>query len=499
MNTGIRRIGVVIIVLFLGLVAQLTYLQIGKASNLANDPRNARKYLRDIQRARGPIVSGDGVILAMSVKSNDIYKWQRVYPAATAQLFANVVGFQSIQLGNVGIENTYSADLAGRTLKQLGSSVADIFAGQQPTGTVDLTMSNLVQQVAKNALAGRNGSVVVLDVNTGGVVAMYSNPTFDPNLLASHNTQNAQAVFSFLTKVPSNPMLARAWREIYPPGSTFKTVTASIALHNNVDVKTIFPLRRELPLPQTVRTLHNFGDELCGGTLENGFIVSCNTVYGQVGLDLGETFATGIHAFGVQTAPPTSDLDPPIVPSIGPKEGSFKLNMPSFAFGGIGQDTVAVTPLEMALVAESIATGGFILNPHVVDCIKDQNDKVIKHIGTSVYSNPIDPTTADTMRTFMLGVVQHGTGTAAQIPGVQVAGKTGTAETQPGQNPHAWFIAFAPADHPRYAVAVLVEHGGFTGQNAEATGGRVAAPVAKQLLQAALALPQTPSQCSTGK
>ena len=501
MNTGIRRVGIVMIILFVGLIAQLTYLQVGRASRLDNDPRNARKFLRDIQRNRGPIVSGDGVILAKSIPSNDEYKYQRVYPDATAALFAHVVGYQSIQFGSVGVENTYSADLAGRTFKLQLGNLADRFATTQPVGTVDLTLADAVQKVAAFALRGQKGSVVALDVQTGGVLAMFSNATFNPNPLASHNTAKARKDRAALLKDPANPLLARAWREIYPPGSTFKTVTASIALQHNVDVNTVFPQRRELPLPQTTATLHNFGDELCGGTLEEGYIVSCNTVFGQVGLDLGETFASSIPRFGVQTAPPNSDLNPSIVASTGPKPGSFALNKPSFAFAAIGQETVAATPLEMALVAESVATGGVIYEPHVMDCIKDPQDRIVRRSSTDEYSRAMDAQTAEQMKTFMLGVVNdpRGTGTAAQIPGVLVAGKTGTAETAPGESPHAWFIAFAPADHPRYAVAVLVEHGGTDGQNAEATGGRVAAPIAKAVLQAALALPATPSQCGTGK
>src|SRR5262249_39212642 len=177
--------------------------------------------------------------------------------------------------------------------------------------------------------------------------------------------------------------------------STFKTVTASIALQSNTDVNTVFPPRREIPLPQTTQTLSNFGNELCGGTLENGFIVSCNTVFGQVGLHLGEKFATGIPRFGVETSPPHSDLDPRIVGSTGPQQGSFKFNMPSFAYGAIGQQTVAVTPIEMALVAEAVATGGVILEPHVADCVKDQQNHIVKRIGTSEYSRAMDPTTAE--------------------------------------------------------------------------------------------------------
>jgi peptidoglycan glycosyltransferase len=489
------------IVLFLALVAQVTYVQIVRSDSLDKNALNPRPFLRNAARDRGPIVSADGVVLALSRPSSDEFEHQRVYPAATASLFAQVVGYQSIYFGEQGVERTYSNELAGRTFKLQTSNLADIFATRQPVGTVVLTLSKTIQQAAANALAGRRGSVVVLDVHTGAVVAAYSNPTFDPNLLTGHDEKKVEAVRKLLLAVPGNPLLPKPWAELYPPGSTFKTVTASIALQNNIDVDKIFPLVTEIPLPQTNgQVLKNFGGERCGGTLENSFIVSCNTTFGQVGFDLGNTLASGIQAFGVQTDPPPSEgatgIDPPIVMSRGPLRGTFQRNQPAFMQDAIGQNDVVVTPLQMAMAAEAVATGGTIYAPHFVECVKDLDDRVVERVGTTEYKQAMDLATAETMRQFMLGVVNNpnGTGTAAQIPGVQVAGKTGTAETAPGQNPHAWFIEFAPADHPRYAIAVIVEHGGVDGTTDAATGGRVAAPVAKAVMQTLLATPPA-SQC----
>jgi peptidoglycan glycosyltransferase len=499
MNVGIRRIGIAMIVLFLALVAQLTYLQVGRSNQLANASGNPRKSLGDIRRDRGPIETSDGAVLALSTPTNDEYKYQRVYPGDTASIFADVVGYQSIQNGTVGVENTYSSDLEGKTFKLQVNNLADAFANKQPVGTVVLTMSKVAQSAAAFALQGRRGSVVVLNVQTGGVLAAFSNPTFDPNQLVTHDPKKAQDAYTFLANSPDNPLLARSWRELYPPGSTFKTVTASVALQNNVDVDKTFPVLSQIPLPQTNgTTLGNFGKERCGGTLLEGFIVSCNTTFAQVGLDLGETFASGIQNFGVQTAAPRetgSGIDPSIVASTGPLPGTFQQNQPKFMQDAIGQNQVAVTPTEMALVAEAIANQGSILQPHVVDCVLDPNDKVVSRVGVQQYKRAIDPATAATMTSYMEAVVDspNGTGTAAQIPGVKVAGKTGTAETVDGEKPHAWFIAFAPADHPLYAIAVLVEHGGSS--SAEVTGGRVAAPIAKQVLQTLLNTPAKTSPC----
>jgi peptidoglycan glycosyltransferase len=244
-----------------------------------------------------------------------------------------------------------------------------------------------------------------------------------------------------------------------------------------------FPVRTQLALPQSTNTLKNFGGESCGGTLVVSFTVSCNTTFGQLGLQLGDQFVPGMAKFGIGQAPPI-DLSPGAVTSLGPAAGSFRNNQPQFALAGIGQGAVAVTPLQMALVAEGIANGGVIMQPHVASEIRDANDKLIRRIDPSPWMTATTPQVAQAVTQMMIQVVNSGTGTAAQIPGVTVAGKTGTAQTAPNQAPHAWFVAFAPAEAPRFAVAVIVEHGGNANQ--EATGGRVAAPIAAQMLKLAL-------------
>jgi peptidoglycan glycosyltransferase len=311
--------------------------------------------------------------------------------------------------------------------------------------------------------------------------------------------RKANNVKVFLDAAADKPLLPRAWGEIYPPGSTFKTVTTSIAVDRNVDVDTVFPVVESITLPQTGgQQLFNFGGESCGGTLRESFIESCNTTFAQVGFDLGNQFADGIQNFGVEADPPnskSSGIDPKIVKSRGPERGTFRFNQPDFMKDAIGQQDVAVTPLQMALVAQSVATGGVVLVPNVVRCVLDPDNRVVKTVGRQEYKRAMSATTAATIRDFMLGVVAEGTGTAAQIPGVLVAGKTGTAETAPGARPHAWFIEFAPADAPQYAVAVLVEHGGQAGGGDSVTGGRVAAPIAKTVMQTLLTTPEAPSPC----
>jgi peptidoglycan glycosyltransferase len=292
-----------------------------------------------------------------------------------------------------------------------------------------------------------------------------------------------QDYFTSLTNDPNQPNLARAYRDRYPPGSTFKTVTASVALETGAATpQTQFPFLRQLTLPQTTNVLKNFGGETCGGTLVASFTQSCNTTFGQIGLNLGDRLPAGADRFGINDTPPL-DVSPGAVGSIGPLAGTFQNNQPLFAFAGIGQGDVATTPLEMALIAAGIANGGVIMAPHAVGEIRDSNNKLVRKIDAGTWKTAMSPATAQAVTSMMVQVVQSGTGTGAQISGVTVAGKTGTAEVANG-NPHAWFIGFAPAEAPQIVVAVIVEHGGNA--NSEITGGRIAAPIAKQVIQAAL-------------
>jgi penicillin-binding protein A len=482
-NRGIRRVGTGMVLLFLAVVAQLTYLQVFRAERLKDDPKNVRAFIRDVSRARGPIITVDGEIVGESVPTDDELKRQRRYPLDS--LFAHVGGYQSIVFGTSGTERVYNDELIGRDLNLNISDLGGLIRGEDRTGTVVLSLSRRAQEAARAGLAGRRGSVVALDVRTGAVVAMYSEPSYDPNPLAAHDTEAVQAVQKVLLADPRNPELARAWRERYPAGSTFKVVTATLAIESGVAPPTrVFPQLRELDLPQTNDTLENFGGNTCGGTLEQSFVASCNTTFGQLGLDLNEQLAVGIERFGLNTDPPPVDVNPPVVRSVGPARGSFKENQPLFAQAAIGQNEIAVTPLQMAMIAASVGNGGDMMVPHVVTEIRDSQNRVVRRIQPRVWRQSMRPDTAATLTNYMVQVVNEGTGTAAQVPGIQVAGKTGTAQVE-GKDPHAWFISFAPADNPVYAVAVLVENGGDLGS--EATGGRVAAPIAAQMYQVLLA------------
>jgi len=480
----IRKVGIACTMLILALAGQLTYLQVYKADDLSDDPRNVRKAIRDFERPRGDIITADGQVVARSVPDDadgDDFDLQREYPQA--DLFAHVVGYQSFVFGNVGVENSYNDELVGRDLDLDLRNLDDVFAGKENTGNVVLSMSAEAQLVARDALGGQRGSVVAIDPRTGAILAMYSNPSYDPNPLAGHDPLAVQQYDELLRAAPDKPDLARAYRERYPPGSTFKVVTAGVGLDAGVTTpETGYPSINALDLPQSDSTLANFGNRNCGGTLAVSFTNSCNTTFAQVGLDLGDTFATGMEQFGIYQAPPL-DLNPGAAESTGPTPGSFQNDMPRFALAGIGQGDVAVTPLEMALVAAGVANGGVIMAPHVMAEITDADGGTVRTFDDEAWTTAVTPQTAATLTQFMISVVEEGTGTAAQIPGVTVAGKTGTAQNDIG-DPHAWFIAFAPAENPTVAVAVIVEQGGDFGS--EATGGQIAAPIAKRMIEVLL-------------
>ena len=483
MNRAIRRVGIAVVALLLVLVAQLTWLQVVDANHLDHDPRNVRSVLRDVNRARGEIRSADDQVLARSVKADDgtQFEYQREYPQGA--LTAQVVGYQSYVVGDTGVERTYNDVLTGRSsaLRSLG----DLIRGKETTGTVVLHLNTAVQRAAADALGDQRGSVVVLDVATGGVVAMYSNPTYDPQPLAGHDTKIVTDYFAGLTADPAKPNLPRAYREIYPPGSTFKIVTSAVAFDTGTATPTsVYPTLTELPLPLSSRTMKNFGGGTCGGTVFEAFVVSCNVTFAQIGLDLGEKFLPGMEGFGIGTESPPLDVAPGAVRSSGLEGVDFRSDTPQYAYAGIGQGPVATSPLAMALVAQAVANGGVMLEPHAAAEVRDADGRVVERYGPRPWRTAMSPSTAQALTAMMRAVVERGTGTRARIDGVTVAGKTGTAQHDGGA-PHAWFVGFAPAEAPRYAVAVIVESGGSVGS--EATGGAVSAPIAAAVLQAALA------------
>jgi peptidoglycan glycosyltransferase len=485
-NRQIRRLGVALLVCYLALFVQLNILQLGRAQSYADSPLNDRKIVRDFANPRGRIISADGTVVAESVDSDDRFRYLRTYP--TADLFAPVTGYYSFTYGSDGVEKTYNDELAGQTSRQRVQGFADLFVDKIRTGDVVLSIRDDVQQAAKEALGEREGSVVALDPRTGAVLALWSYPSYDPNTISTHDEDAALAARKQLLADPAKPLLVNAYRERYFPGSTFKLVTSSTGVESGQVTPTspVFDVLRSWVPPLTTRPLRNFGGEACGGALFEILAVSCNTAFAQMGVQLGAaTMVRGAQAFGFDDTPPL-DLPRP-APSRFPDVAFFDQNTPLLAQAAIGQNEVQATPLQMALVGAGIANGGQIMQPYVVDRVLDDTGEPLSVAHPSLWHQAVSPTTAATIRDAMVGVVDHGTATGLRISGVTVAGKTGTAQlgTDPPSS-HAWIVGFAPAEAPRVVVAVILK--GQPGVS-EVTGGRLAAPVAKAVLQAALAAP----------
>jgi peptidoglycan glycosyltransferase len=387
----------------------------------------------------------------------------------------------SFRYGATGVESQYGTPLAGRNLPARSGGLANLLAPTTRTANVTLTLNDYLQQAAAFGLGQRVGAVVALDPRDGSILAMVSQPSYDPNQLASHSGTAESTAFTGLNHDPLKPMLPRVYRESYAPGSTFKTITASAVLDHNPSLATVtYPTLNALTLPDTTNKLHNFGGETCGGQLPTLFTISCDTGFGQIGLDLGpQALAAEAQAFGFNQVPPL-DL-PGVFKSTFPPAVFFDRQKPLLAFSAIGQDNVSATPLQMALVAAGIANHGVIMAPHVMKEIRDSDGNLVASWTPKAWVVATSPSTADQLKAFMVSVVQQGTGAAVRIPGVQVAAKTGTAEVTPTLT-NAWMIAFAPADNPVIAVAAVLP--ALTGVGNEVTGGVKAAPIVRGVINA---------------
>jgi peptidoglycan glycosyltransferase len=503
-NRRIRRLGVGLVALIGLLFLQVSYIQVFAAGRISADPANARRQIiAEYKVERGQIITADGTVIALSepTGANASLRYVRRYPEGP--LFAGITGFYSQVYGRTELEQSMNTYLAGDAPELTVSTLADLVLGRPKKGGAVITTINArLQRVAADALGTQPGAVVAIDPRNGDVMAMVSNPTFDPNELSSQDTEAVRAAWERLNADPSTPLLSRANDELFPPGSTFKMVTASAALENGYGLDSVWPNPHELDLPLTDGTIQNFGGESCPGgattTLLTAFTNSCNVIFGEVGLQLGpDVLSEQAHAYGFcPTDPPeeTGCLEPTIPFTIPfatgrfPTASYFEGNDPLVAISAIGQDNDLANPLQMALVASAIANRGVMMTPRLVTQIRDPQGRIIRKFDPEPYGQPISEKTATSMREMMVNVVASGTGTAAQIPGTVIAGKTGTAQHGgPDPAPHAWFVCFAPAgpgEVPTIAVAVIVLDGGSLGS--EATGGQVAAPIARQVLEAYL-------------
>jgi peptidoglycan glycosyltransferase len=487
MNAPLRRVAIACLVLFGLLFLNVNYVQVVKADSYRNDTRNARGLLRSYSHERGPIVLSAGgganaVALDKATPSEQL-KFMRTYPGGAA--FAHVTGFASFVYGRTGIEQAENDVLSGQSDNLFVRRLSDYITGRRPEGgRVVLTLQQAAQRAAYAGLQGKRGAVVALDPRTGAILAMVSTPSFDPARLSSHDAKSMRAYYNKLRADGADPMLNRAISQTYPPGSTFKVITSAAALSSgNFTPTTAIPAPTVLDLPQTNATLQNFGGEVCGDgktiSLADALRISCNTAFGQLGMDLGQDkLRSQAEKFGLNDDGLKTPLR--VAQSVFPDQ----LSKPQEAQSAIGQYDVRVTPLQMAMVAAGVANHGTIMTPYLVREVQAPDLSTLSQTQPQVYKRAITAAVADQLTSMMELVVSSGTGTAAQIPGVTVAGKTGTAQHAEGASPHAWFIAFAPAQDPQVAIAVLVENGGSAGS--EATGGKVAAPIARDVMRAIL-------------
>ncbi len=482
MTQQIRRTALVMFVLFAALFVNLNVVQLLRASELSSHPSNPRLLDEEFGIQRGPIVVGDQPV-ARSVRTEDgAFEYQRVYDQA--DLYSHVTGFFSPILTRSALEQAMNDELNGTPTEILAQNLAELFAGRDQAGnTVVLTIDPRVQAEAARALGGRTGAVVAIRPRTGAILAAYSSPTYDANVLSSHDGRAVNEAWAALNADPSKPLLDRTIRESFAPGSTFKVIVTAAALERGIGPEESFADPVNFDVPGTTADIGNYGGGVCNDgstiTLEDALRVSCNTTFARLGLELGADRVIDMaERFGFNRRIPY-----PVEParSVIPKD----LDEPSLAQSSIGQRDVRMTPLHASMIAAAIANQGTMMRPHVVANVLDPTGRVVRGAIVGPWNEGgfsaqvVPPRTAEQLTNLMVDVVDAGTGRAAAIPGFRVGGKTGTA-TVPDRTDTVWFIGFAEDE---VAVAVVLPDAGEG-----ATGGGVAAPIAKAVMEAALGL-----------
>jgi peptidoglycan glycosyltransferase len=492
MNRALRRISLACLVMFVLLLVNANYVQAFEANSLAGGPGNARTFSQQFQYQRGSIVTADNKTIAESVPVKGIYKYQRVYPAGP--VYAPVTGFNSIYSAT-GIEQAENRQLSGSDPALAVHNLLDLISGKPKRGaTVQLTINSAAQQAAYDGLkaTGLQGGVVALDPQTGAVLAMASYPSFDPNQLATFNGTELNKVDKQLLADPRQPLTNKAINATFPPGSTFKIVTSSTAFSTrNYTPDTRVYAPTNLKLPQTSNQLINFDNEACNdGSNPTGtgkvpiifaFTVSCNTVFGNLGMTLGGTaLRAQAGKFGMND--PNLTIPLPVSPSNYPP-----VSAPSFtAYSAIGQYSDTVTPLQEAMFSAAIANGGTLMTPYMVQKITAPDLTPLETTQAATLSTTVTPSVASDVKRMMINVVQSPQGTAhaaAFLPNIEIAGKTGTAQNGANNSglDDAVFTGFAPANspNPRIAVGVIIKSGGL--------GADASAPIAVKVIQAYMA------------
>lgn len=486
MNGPTRRLAVTVFAAFGVLLAAASWFQVIGADQYRSDPRNARGTISLTEKERGLIVAGDGTVLARSDPiPDDPQSFARSYPEGA--VFGQVVGYTTFLVGDAGLEAAFADDLRSRRDLTISDLLAAVFGRDLRPQNVQITLQPVVQQAALTALAGQTGAVVALDPKTGAVLAYVTSPTYDPSTLLG---PDAVEVRQRLLDHPDRPLLDRAGQQLYPPGSSFKTIVAAVALETGVaGPETTFPDPPVFDLPGSSADITNAGGGRCGNgesvTLQMAFVRSCNTIFADLAIQLGASpIGATAGAVGFDR---TIEFPWQIAESTFPAAALVD-DPAALGQSGLGERNVRATPLVMAMVAAAVANQGEVMQPRIVDQIFDADGKTVESFAPERIGRAMSPATAAVLAQMMERTVTEGTGTRATVPGVRVAGKTGTASGIDG--PDVWFIGFAPVEDPIIAVAVLIEGGGLSGESA--SGGSVAAPIARDVIAAWLSGNRSP-------
>jgi peptidoglycan glycosyltransferase len=491
MNRRIRTFALVSLACLGLLLLQLGNLQVRQATALQHSKWQPNAYGGDpFEQPRGEIVSSDGAILAESIPSTSGYRYFRHYP--DGPLFAGITGYYDVTGSSApyGMEAEYNHYLSPNT--PVVHNLQGILTERTGTDSVEITVSAALQKVAAGALGSYRGAVVAIDPRTGAILAAYSSPTYNPNKLSSTDAKAVDNYYKSLNPDSGDsPLVNGVTAQRYPPGSTFKVITTSTIFDHEPSLETFIAKEASsISLPETVLRLHNFGYETCGGGLAVDLAKSCDTAFAEIGLRLGaKRLYDEATSFGFNKVPPIDLPADEVIPAVFPPAASFAENIPGIAYSAIGQENVAETALQDALIAAGIADNGTIMTPHYMSRVVDAAGNVVARYTPHPWLEATSPTTAEEVRTLMLGVVTNGTASLVGFPpSLNVAAKTGTAETPNSPCNDDWLIATAPAgpgETPSVAVAAVVVQP--PGQ-CDGTGAAVAGPIVKTVLLAALGM-----------
>jgi peptidoglycan glycosyltransferase len=499
MSRRLRILATIILLLFAVIVAQSANIQFFRAHALTTSANNPSNLNPSGQYPRGEILAANGAVLAFSAKQNSPYfPYRRVYPFGS--LMSGVVGYSSPYYGVDGIEEEYNGLLEAHS--QPPQSFEQLLAPTSAADSVTLTIEPALQQVARTALKGIDGAAVALDPKTGAVLAMYSNPNYNPVPLTSPNLAIETAARHLYLKPDGNgfePLGSVATQQTFPPGSTFKVITTAAAVVSKpADLTKSFNSDRGActTLPDSNKLLCNSGGLACGGDVAEMLPPSCDPGYALLGIDLGADYMfKAATSFGYDSIPPL-DL-PNTAASYFPTAASFANNIPGLAYSAIGQENVRASALQDALVAAAVGNGGVEMTPHLMSFVTGPDGKIIERYKDSVWKTPLTPTQAQVIVPLMEKVVTVGTASGVGFPAqFDVAAKTGTAQTgNAKKNTDDWLIAFAPATDPTIAIAVVVPF-----QPTPDFGATVAGPIVKCLVEGFFAMQagKNPSVAATG-